>query len=114
MESILTSIKKLLGIDEDYECFDADIIMYINSTFNSLSQLGVTEADNFSISDDTTCWDDFIEDEKFLGMIKTYIRAKVKGMFDPPDRSNVLDALNKEIAESEWRIQVAFSTPREN
>lgn len=114
LDSILTSIKKLLGINESYDCFDADIIMYINSAFVTLSQIGVSEADEFSIEDDSKTWDDFIDDNIIVGMIKTYIYSKVKIMFDPPTSSIVMEALNKSIMESEWRIQAAVSSSSYN
>ena len=66
MESILTSIKKLLGITEEYDQFDPDIIMHINSVFMILTQLGVGPAEGFSIEDDTSVWSDFIQDIKKL------------------------------------------------
>ena len=61
-ESILTSIKKLLGIPEEHEHFDADIIMHINSVFMILSQLGVGPSSGFKISDKTTTWNEYIQD----------------------------------------------------
>ena len=86
MESILTSIKKLLGITEEYDQFDPDIIMHINSVFMILTQLGVGPAEGFSIEDDTAVWTDFIQDVKKLESVKTYVYLKVKLAFDPPLR----------------------------
>ena len=107
MESILTSIKKLLGITEEYNQFDPDIIMHINSVFMILTQLGVGPAEGFSIEDDTAVWTDFIQDIKKLESVKTYIYLKVKLLFDPPLSSAVIDSTNRLINELEWRLNVA-------
>ena len=107
MESILTSIKKLLGIAEDYEHFDQDIIMHINSVFMILTQLGVGPDEGFSIEDDTAVWTDFIQDIKKLESVKTYIYLKVKLAFDPPLSSAVIESMNRLINELEWRLNVA-------
>ena len=101
MESILTSIKKLLGITEEYDQFDPDIIMHINSVFMILTQLGVGPAEGFSIEDDTAVWTDFIQDVKKLESVKTYIYLKVKLVFDPPLSSAVIESMNRLINELE-------------
>lgn len=106
MESILTSIKKLLGITEDYEQFDTDIIIHINSAFSVLTQLGVGPEAGFYIEDSDAVWTDFVNDSR-LEMIKTYVYLKVKLVFDPPTSSGVIDAINRQISELEWRINVA-------
>ena len=107
MESILTSIKKLLGITEEYDQFDPDIIMHINSVFMILTQLGVGPAEGFSIEDDTAVWTDFIQDVKKLESVKTYVYLKVKLAFDPPLSSAVIESMNRLINELEWRLNVA-------
>lgn len=108
MESILTSIKKLLGIEEEYTHFDADIIMHINSVFMILHQLGVGPSEGFSISDKTATWDEFIPEDnpKFLA-VKTYMHHKVKLLFDPPLSSAVMEATKNVVSEFEWRLNVA-------
>lgn len=107
MESILTSIKKLLGIAEEYDHFDADIIMHINSVFAILTQLGVGPPEGFSIEDKTKTWSDFMEENPRLGFIKSYMHLKVKLLFDPPLGSAVIEAINRAVSELEWRILVA-------
>lgn len=107
MESILTSIKKLLGIDEEYEHFDSDIIMHINSVFMILNQLGVGPTEGFSIKDKTTTWEDFVTDLTKVEAIKSYVYLKVKILFDPPLSSSVMESINRTISELEWRINVA-------
>ena len=107
MESILTSIKKLLGISEEYTHFDADLIMHINSVFLILAQIGVGPSEGFSISDETAKWTDFIQDSIRLGAVKSFMYLKVKLLFDPPSSSSVMEATNKLISELEWRLTIA-------
>lgn len=111
-ESILTSIKKLLGIAEDYTHFDADIIMHINTAFMVLYQLGVGPTTPYSISDKTATWANFLGDATDLAGVKTYIYAKVRLVFDPPQSSAHIDALKQTIAELEWRLNVTVD-PKE-
>lgn len=108
MDSILTSIKKLLGIEKEYDHFDPDIIMHINSTFMTLTQLGVGPAEGFVIEDDTSAWNDFIDNPVIsLEAVRSYTYLKVKLLFDPPLSSAVIEAMNRQISEYEWRINVA-------
>lgn len=107
MESILTSIKKLLGISEDYTQFDDDIIMHINTVFLNLTQLGVGPEAGFSIEDDSAEWTDYISDSKMLQAVKSYIYLKVKLLFDPPLSSSVIESMNRMISELEFRLNVA-------
>lgn len=105
-ESILITIKKLLGITKDYKNFDIDIITHINTTFITLNQLGVGPEDGFMIEDDEATWSDFIGDNKKLNLIQTYIYLKVKQVFDPPQSSAVMEANKQTINELEWRLTV--------
>ena len=102
--SILTSIKKLLGIAEEDSSFDQDIIMHINTVFAILAQLGVGPANGFSIEDDSAIWGDYLGNATNLELVKSYIYMKVRSMFDPPTNSILADAMNKNIGELEWRI----------
>ena len=106
MESILTSIKKMLGIEESYEHFDMDIIMHINSAFFSLTQIGVGPTDGFSISDDSETWDQFIPENQRIEAVKSYVYAKVRLIFDPPTNSSLIKLLESQIAEYEWRLSL--------
>ena len=106
-ESILISIKKLLGVGSDYDHFDQDILMHINSTFMVLTQLGVGPQEGFSIVDDSATWNEFIEDRKDLEAVKSYVGLKVRVLFDPPNSSVVMESINKMINEFEWRLNVA-------
>ena len=104
MDSILTSIKKLLGLDEENISFDSDIIMHINSVFIILNQLGVGPESGFYIEDDSAVWSDFLDDKVKLNLVKSYVYMKVRLMFDPPTGAQIMDAINKNISELEWRI----------
>ena len=106
-DSILTSIKKLIGIEESYTFFDDIVLMHINTVFMILNQLGVGPAIPFSIEDATATWSDFLGDAANLAGVKTYIAAKVKLAFDPPQSSAVIEALKQNIAELEWRLNAA-------
>jgi hypothetical protein len=105
-DSILTSTKKALGIAEDYTAFDPDILMHINSVFVTLNQLGIGPASGFMIEDDTVTWDTFLGDDLRLNNVKTYVFLRVRVLFDPPSTSYLLDAMQKQIAELEWRMNV--------
>lgn len=110
MESILTSIKKLLGITEEYEHFDSDLVMHINSVFMILTQLGVGPEEGFRIEDDTTEWNEFLTDDTKLQAVKTYMHLKVKMMFDPPLSTAVIECMKRQIDELEWRLNVQAET----
>lgn len=106
-ESILTSIKKLLGIDAAYMHFDADLIMHINSVFSILTQMGVGPANGFSITGATEVWADFIADKpNCYSMLKSYVYLKVRLLFDPPQSSAIMESINRQISEFEWRLFV--------
>ena len=106
-DSILISIKKLLGIYETDKSFDLDIIININSAIAVLRQLGVGPSTGYSISDETARWSDFLsENSEYLEPVKTYIFLRTKMVFDPPLNSSVLEAYKENIKELEWRLNV--------
>ena len=107
MESILESIKKMLGPSGSYDVFDPDIIMHINSTFMVLHQAGVGPEEGFFIEDEAAIWEDFTTDTMLANGVKTYMYAKVKKVFDPPSSSTHMQALNDVINEFEWRLNIA-------
>lgn len=111
MDSILNSVKKKLGIQEDYTHFDEDIIIDINSVFMILNQLGVGPDEPFTIEDEDTYWEDFIDNTR-IEAVKSYMYMKVRLMFDPPTSGFLVDSLNKQIAELEWRMLVQAETPK--
>lgn len=104
-ESILTSTKKVLGIDENYLEFDPDIIMHINAALFSLNQLSVGPKEGFIISDKSTLWSEF-ESRKDLIAIQSYIYLRVRLLFDPPTSSFVLDSMDRQRQELEWRLNI--------
>lgn len=106
MESILTSIKKMLGIEEEYEAFDPDIIMHINTALMTLAQIGVG-TEGFTIHDNTSVWTDFVSEVDNVEGVKTYVYLKVKSVFDPPMSSAVSEAMKREKDELEWRLNIA-------
>ena len=103
-QSILTSTKKILGLAADYTAFDLDIITHINSTFSTLTHLGVGPAEGFMIEDGEAEWEDFIEDISQLNSVKSYVFLKVRQLFDPPTTSYLITAVEKQIQEFEWRL----------
>lgn len=107
MESILISIKKLLGLSEEYTQFDADVIIHINSVFLNLTQLGVGPKEGFMIEDETVYWEDFMDDAVQLQAVKSYMYLKVKLLFDLPLSASVIESMERSIAEFEWRLNVA-------
>ena len=116
MESILTSVKKLLGITPECTNFDSDIIMHINSVFLILNQIGVGPSKGYRITDEFNTWDEFIpEDNPRLEAVKSYMYMKVKLLFDPPSSSSVMESTNRLLSELEWRIytEVDKSSNRE-
>ena len=106
-ESILTSIKKLLGISEEYTHFDMDLLMHINSVFLVLNQLGVGPEEGFSIEDEFATWADYVGESANLDLVKSYMHLKVKLLFDPPLSSALIESMNRMISEFEWRLNAA-------
>jgi hypothetical protein len=106
--SILISTKKILGLAQDYTAFDPDVMIHINTAFSTLTQLGVGPAEGFMIEDETAVWDDFLvmTDDLQYNSIKTYVYLRVRMLFDPPATSFVIAALNEQIKELEWRLNV--------
>lgn len=107
MDSILNSIKKMLGPSEEYTHFDTDLIIHINSVFATLTQLGVGPVEGYSITGDTETWDEFLGNEETINSVKSYMYLKVKLMFDPPSSSAVMQAMTEMTKEYEWRLEVA-------
>ena len=105
-DSILLSVKKYLGIADEDTGFDLDILMSINSVFGILTQLGVGPKEGYSISDDSATWSSYLQDNKLLEMVKTYMYLKVRMIFDTPTSGSVNSAHEQQIAELEWRINV--------
>ena len=105
-ESILNSIKKLLGIAANYTHFDTDIIIHINTVFMTLNQLGVGPSEGFRIKDSITQWNEYIEDDDDLDGVKTYMYLRVKLIFDPPLNGSIQATMKESIREFEWRLNI--------
>lgn len=108
MGSILTEVKKACNISEEYDVFDSDVIMHINSVFMILNQIGVGPAAGYRIKNKDNKWSEFIpEDDLRFEAVKTYVCSKVKLIFDPPSSSIVTECLKQIVAECEWRLNLA-------
>lgn len=106
-DSILLSIKKLIGLDRDYDAFDDDLIIHINSVFMILNQLGVGGKNTFVISGEDDTWDSFFAECKVTpSLVRSYIYLKVRLLFDPPNTGVLHEAMERQIAEFEWRLNV--------
>ena len=106
-DSILMTIRKLVCGDPYADHFDTDLLVHINACFSVLNQLGVGPENGFVVTDETQSWSSYIADNYILNMVKTYVTLKVKKIFDPPLTSSVLEAMDKEISQLEWRLNVA-------
>lgn len=104
-DSVLVTIKKMLGLDESYNAFDTDIIVFINSVIMTLHQLGVTDKQGVTITGPTETWADVLPSDKLVEGAKSYIYLKVKLLFDPPSNSFVLNSYEKQIEELEYRMK---------
>lgn len=105
-DSILATTKKALGLDSEYDVFDPEIIMHINSAFSALTQIGVGPSEGFMITDEFNTWTELLDGDPRLNNVKTYIYLKVRLLFDPPAASNLVTAFNDQLREIEWRINV--------
>lgn len=106
--SILTSTKKILGIASDYTAFDLDIATHINNAFSTLTQLGVGDPGGFFIDvEGKENWSDFLDDDDpSQSAVKSYVYLKVRMLFDPPTTSFLLQALQQQLEQMEWRLNV--------
>lgn len=107
MNSILGSVKKMLGPSGNYEYFDPELIMHINSVFTILHQIGVGPENGFFIKDESDTWDEYITSDQNLEAVKTYVYLKVRLIFDPPQSSSEAEAIKQLIRELEWRLNVS-------
>jgi hypothetical protein len=106
-QSILKSTKKILGIGPDDDSFDLDVLTHVNSVFSTLQQLGIGPETGFTIEDDTVNWGDYLIDDPLkLNQVRTYVYLRVRLLFDPPTTSYLLTAVQKQLEECEWRLNV--------
>lgn len=104
--SILTTVKKLSGIEAEYDHFDTDLVIFINTTFMTLNQLGVGPEEGYSISGVEETWEDYLKEQKNLEAVKAYVSLQAKLFFDPPSSSALIEAMERQIAKIEWRLSV--------
>lgn len=109
--SILETIKKMIGAAADYDAFDTDLIIQINSALMSVCQLGVGPSEGVKITGKDETWDLLINDSNNLEAVKTYIYILVRLAFDPPSSGSLLDNLEKQKQEYAWRLNVMAETP---
>jgi len=111
MNSILNTVKLALGVEADYNGFDTNILLDINSAIFNLNQLGVGPVGGFIVKGEGENWEDLLGDTLQFELAKTYILAKIRLSFDPPSNSFLVDAIQKQIAEYEWRLMVQGESP---
>lgn len=109
-ESILESVKHLLGPGSCDDHFDDDLIIFINGVFSQLTQLGVGPEKGFSIDGPDKFWEEYISNDPKLEMVKTYMYTKVRLRFDPPQSSSVIQLMQQDASELEWRLNVAVDS----
>lgn len=102
-ESVLDTIKTMIGPSVLYDGFDTDLMVHINSTLMYLAQMGVVP-DGTKITSNSNTWHDIIGDETKLEGIKSYLYFKARIMFDPPASATILTAYQEEIKQLEWRM----------
>ena len=107
-DSILNTVKKMLGLEADYTAFDTDIIVFINSALMVLNQLGVGKS--LRITGFTETWASFLDGQENLSSVKDLVYLRVRRVFDPPSSSSVIGSIDSQISELEWRLNV-FSDP---
>lgn len=110
-ESILVSVKKLIGLAPEDDSFDTDLIIHINSAIDVLRQMGINS--ELYVEDETLIWGDYLPSDEYLQMVKSYVYMKVRKWFDPPQNGTAMEALNSSIAELEWRINVTVDPEKE-
>lgn len=113
-ESILDTVKKMLGVQHNYEHFDSELILHINSVFMVLNQLGLGPSAGFFIADYTSKWNQFLDYSTNFEAVKNYTYLRVRILFDPPSSSFVLDAMERQIKEFEWRLKLQMERKEED
>lgn len=101
---MLKDIKRAVGLSEEDDGFDIEMLMYINSIIGVLSQLGLKEADTHPIIDKDLTWEQFFNGRTDLEMIKMYIILRTRMLFDPPTSNAAIESIKSLISDYEWRI----------
>lgn len=105
-DSIVASIKKMLGLEDEYTPFDMDVITHINAAFMTLTQMGIGPKEGFMVDDYNQTWEQFLTNKVMLGGVKTWVYLQVKMMFDPPSNSILMDAMKQQADQILWRLNV--------
>lgn len=106
-DSILSTIKDMVGIAKEDDSFDNDLIININSALSVLWQIGMPFAGSYSIKNNSDTWGSMFEgNEPLIDMSKEYMYMRVRIVFDPPSNSYVMDSIKNRISELEWRIRI--------
>lgn len=113
MDSILATLRSLLEVDVADSSYDSVLVPYVNSAIASLTQMGVGPSTGYSIVGATERWNDFVQDATLLSLVKSYIHLKIKLIFDPPTNSTVIEAINHQISELEFRIPIQLDLMRQ-
>ena len=107
-ESILKTIKQLIGCPDDFEQFDMDLTIHINSAFATLTHLGVGPKEGYRITGADNAWSEFEDDAQKLSLIKDYVYIKTRLLFDPPISGSLMDSLKEQLKEMEWRLYMLY------
>ena len=110
MTSILGSIKQMLGIDPTDKSFDNELIVFINSALSTVQKMGVGVS-GYKISSDTETWADFLQSRTDVEEIKTNVYSRVRLIFDPPQNAFVVKAIQDQIAEGNFYIEMYRDKP---
>ena len=111
-DSILLSVKHMLGLVDDYNAYDPELMIHVNSALTVLYQLGVARQDKlFSIEGEKTTWAELFADTETIPLVKSYIYLKVRLLFDPPTSGVLHEAMERQVSELEWRLNVQAETP---
>lgn len=111
--SILDTVKKTCGLGSYYDAFDQDILVFLNAAILDLTQNGIGPSDGFTVTDSSQTFEDFIGGFKNIGAVATYLSQKTRIAFDPPTSSYVLEAMNKNLAELIWRLNLEAENYKE-
>ena len=107
-ESILKTIKQLVGCPDDFEQFDMDLTIHINSAFATLTQLGAGPKEGYRITGVDNVWSEFEDDPQKLSLIKDYVYVKTRLLFDPPTTGSLMDSLKEQLKEMEFRLYILY------
>ena len=113
-ESILKTIKQLIGCPDDFEQFDLDLIVHINSAFATLTHLGVGPKEGYRIIGADNVWSEFEDNAQKLSLIKDYVYIKTRLLFDPPTSGSLMDILKEQLKEMEWRLYILYDSISED